>query len=302
MADTSPLPADDRITIACNLVISRAERCRSPPVGQNVRVRKALIGLAATVTTLLVGAIGTDFGAAIYAEYHWARTVRAANDLDFDPWVGILGFPFITQATGHHYNEVEIRANGVDHPVVGEASLEATMHHVDLTQSSWITGADSKLLIGKLESRIIVNSTHLGRFMGIKDLLVEAPPKETNDATGGTTESGISGSEGLVFTGTPTAADFDERVSVSVNVSTPDDDETTLVFTATDVLTGAGTADQQVPDDKKAAVLSAFDARLPGMKLPFAVKPTTEGARGSDVIVEGIATGVTVSLDEFRQR
>jgi hypothetical protein len=137
--------------------------------------------------------------------------------------------------------------------------------------------------------------------MGIKDLLVEAPPKETNDATGGTTESGISGSRGLVFTGTPVAAGFHERVSVSVDLSTPEDDDTTLVFNATDVLTGPGTADEQVPDDKKAAVLAAFDTRMPGMKLPFAVAPTSEGARGSDIIIEGISTGVTVTVDGFRQ-
>ena len=302
MADTSPLPTDVGITIACNLRISRAERGRPPQVSQNDPVRKVLIGLAATVTTVAVGAVGTDFGAAIYAEYHWARTVRAANDLNFDPWVGILGFPFVTQAADLHYQAVEIRAGGVEHPVVGKASLEATMHSVDLTQNSWLVSPDSALRVGELESRIIVDSTHVGRFMGIKDLLVEAPPKETNDATGGTTESGISGSEGLVFTGTPTAAGFDERVSVSVDVSTPENDETTLVFTATDVLTGPGTADQQVPDDKKAAVLAAFNARMPGMKLPFGIKPTSEGARGSDVIVEGIGMGVIVSLDGFRQR
>ena len=55
--------------------------------------------------------------------------------------------------------------------------------------------------------------------MGIPDLLVEAPPKETNDATGGTTESGISSNKGLVFTGTPKAAGFDKKVSVSVDLS-----------------------------------------------------------------------------------
>jgi hypothetical protein len=266
-----------------------------------VRVRKLLIGLVATVTTLAVGTVGADFGTAIYAEFHWARAVRTANQLPFDPWVGILGFPFATQAMGHHYREVEIRAAGVDHPVVGKVSLESTLHVVDLNETSWLIRSDSKLPVGKLESRIIVDSTHVGRFMGIKDLLVEAPPKETNDATGGTTESGISESHGLVFTGTPTAAGFDKRVSVSVDLSTPEDDHTTLVFTATGVLTGAGTADQAVPEDKKAAVLAAFGTKMPGMKLPFAISPTTEGARGSDIIIEGITTGVTIALDGFRQ-
>ncbi|WP_284224698.1 mannan chain length control protein LmeA [Mycobacterium antarcticum] len=271
-------------------------------MGQNVRVRKLLIGLVATVTTLAVGGLGADFGTAIYAEFRWARSVRTANDLPFDPWVGILGFPFITQARGHDFKEVEIRAGGVDNAIAGKASIEATLHNVDLTGTSWLIGPDSTLPVGKLESRLIVDSTHVGRFMGIKDLLVEAPPKETNDATGGTTESGISGSQGLVFTGTPTAAGFSERVSVAVDLSTPDDDETTLVFTATDVLTGPGTADEAVPDDKKAAVLAAFGSRMPGMKLPFGIAPTTEGARGSDIIIEGITTGVTVALDGFRQR
>jgi hypothetical protein len=56
-----------------------------------------------------------------------------------------------------------------------------------------------------------------------------------------------------------------------------------------------------VPDDKKAAVLTAFSGSLPGQKLPFGVRPTTEGARGSDIIIEGITEGVTVRIDGFKQ-
>jgi hypothetical protein len=301
MADTRPLPAIDGVTIACHLLISRAERPGSTRVRQNVQVRKLVIGLVAAVTSLVMTVVCVDFGAAIYAEYRWSRSVRTANGLTFDPWVSILGFPFSTQARKHRYREVEIRAGGVDHPVVGKASLEATLHGVDLTDTSWLVSQDAKLRIGKLESRIIVDSTHVGRFMGIKDLLVEAPPKETNNATGGTTESGISNNHGLVFTGTPESAGLDEKVSVSVDLSIAGPDQTTLAFTATGVLTGAGTADKPVPEDKQAAVLKAFSGTMPGMKLPFAVAPTSEGARGSDIIIEGITTGVTVALDGLRQ-
>ena len=175
------------------------------------------------------------------------------------------------------------------------------MYSVDVPKDSWLIDANTQLPVGKVESRIIIDSTHLGRFMGIPDLLVEAPPKETNNATGGTTESGISGNKGLVFTGTPKAADFNKRVSVAVDLSVAGPDQTTLVFTATGVLTGAGTADQQVPEDKTAAVLAAFTTTLPGLKLPFGIAPTSEGARGSDVIIEGIAEGVTITLNEFTQ-
>jgi hypothetical protein len=267
-------------------------------VGKNVRVRKLLIGVLATTTAVALGALGADFGAAIYAEYRLARSVRTAANLAWDPSVAILGFPFIPQAVDRHYDEVEIRAAGVSHPVVGKASLETTLHSIDL-DSSWLVAPEAKLAVGKAESRIIIDSTHVGRFMGIPDLLVEAPTRESNDSTGGTTESGISSNRGVVFTGTPKSAGVDERVSIAVDLSIVGPERTTLVLTATDVLTGPGTADQPVPDDKKAQVLAAFSTSLPGQKLPFGLAPTAEGARGSDLIIEGIAEGVTVALTEF---
>lgn len=262
---------------------------------------KVLIRLAIATMALVLTIVGVDFGFAIFAEYRMARSVRTAAHLQFDPWVAILGFPFGTQAADCGYREVEIKAAGVEHPVMGKVSLEATMYDVRDLTSCWLVRPDSRLTAARLESRIIVDSTHLGRFMGIKDLLVDAPTKDTNNATGGTTESGISENHGLVFTGTPTSAGFDKKVSVSVDLSIVGADQSTLVLTATEVLTGAGTADQTVPDEKQAAVLHAFGATIPGLTLPFGLKPTSEGARGSDVIIEGITSGVTVALPAFRQ-
>ena len=268
-------------------------------MGQNVRVRKLLIGVLATVLVVGVCAVGADFGAAIYAEYRLARSVRTAADLHNDPSVAILGFPFTTQAMDRRYDEVEIRANGVDNEVVGKASLEATLHEIDLPGESWVIEPEAELRVGKAESRILVDSTHLGRYMDIPDLLVEAPTGESNDATGGTTESGISSNKGVVFTGTPAKADFHDRVSIAVDLEMTGPGQTTLVMTATGVLTGPGTADQEVPEDKEDAVLAAFTGILPGQKLPFGLTPTAQGARGSDIIIEGIAEGVSVALDEF---
>ena len=266
-----------------------------------MRVRTLVIGLVVTLVALAGLAVGVDFGFAIYAEYHLARTVRSVAGLNSDPYAGILGFPFVTQAMRHNYKEVELKANGVDHAVVGKASIEATLYAMDLAQTSWLIRPHAPMRVGKVESRIIIDSAHVGRFIGINDLMVEAPPKETNDATGGTTASGISGSHGLVFTGTPMSADFHHRVSVSVDLSISGADQTTLQLTATGILTGPGTADRQVPDDKLPAVLAAFTKSMPGQKLPFAIAPDREGARGSDIIIEGIGRGVTLTLDEFKQ-
>ena len=273
-------------------------------LGHNMRMRKGLIGViaaAVAVAVIVIGAVGVDYGTSIYAEYRLSSNVRKAANLGSDPFVAIIAFPFIPQAMRRHYNDLEIKANAIDHAMVGQATLEATMHWIDLTYASWLVRPDAKLPVGKLESRIIIDSMHLGRYMGIGDLMVEAPPAETNNATGGTTESGISGSHGLVFSGTPKSANFDHRVSVSVDLSIAPDDQTTLVFTPTGILTGPDTANQTVPDDKRDAVLHAFSTRLPDQRLPFGVAPTTEGARGSDVIIEGITHGVTITLEGFKQ-
>jgi LmeA-like phospholipid-binding len=268
-----------------------------------MRMRKVLIGViaAAAIAVIAIGAIGVDYGASIYAEYRLSSNVRKVANLGSDPFVAILAFPFIPQAMRRHYNELEIKANAIDHAMTGKATLEATMYSIDLTYASWLIRADAKLPVGKLESRIIIDSMHLCRYLGISDLMVEAPPAETNNATGGTTESGISGSHGLVFSGTPTSAHFDHRVSVSVDLSIAPDDPATLVFTPTGIVTGPDTANQSVPDDKRDAVLHAFGGRLPDQKLPFGVAPNTVGARGSDVIIEGITREVTISLDAFKQ-
>jgi hypothetical protein len=267
-------------------------------------MRKVLIGaagMALTIAVMLAAAIAVDFATTIYAEYRLSRTIRDTAHLGSDPFVAILGFPVTSQAMRGRYDEVEIKANAVDRPMVGKATLEATMHSIDLIDASWLMRPGAKVPVGKLESRIIIDSMHLGRYLGITDLMVEATPAETNDATGGTTESGISGSRGLVFTGTPKSAHFDKRVSVSVDLSMAGDEPTTLVFTPTAVLTGPDTANQKVPDDKLQAVLAAFRQRLPDQRLPFEVAPTSHGARGSDVIIEGITAEVTITLAGFNQ-
>ncbi|CAJ1503827.1 mannan chain length control protein LmeA [[Mycobacterium] kokjensenii] len=255
--------------------------------------------MSAAVAALVVVAVGADFGTAVYAEYQLSRAVRQANDLTVDPFVAILDFPYLTQLRRDHYDEVEIKAPAVERPLIGKAMLEATMHSVDLSEATWRFRPDAPIPVAKLESRIIIGSVHLGRYLGIRDLMIEAPPAESDDSTGGTTESGISSEQGLVFTGTP--AGFGKRVSVSVDLSIGGPDRTTLIITPTGILTGPDTADQKVPDEQRALVLNAFRGSLPQQRLPFGLTPTAQGARGSDVIIEGIAEDMTVTLPGFRR-
>ena len=131
--------------------------------------------------------------------------------------------------------------------------------------------------------------------MGIKDLMVEAPPGRPTTPPAAPPNPASPTATAWCSPARRRRPAFDKRVSVSVDLSITGADRTTLVFTATGILTGPGTADQAVPDDKKAAVLDAFSTSLPGQKLPFGVAPTSQGARGSDVIIEGITEGVTIT-------
>jgi len=91
-------------------------------------MRKTVIAVTAVAIALAVvvgGAVAADFGASIYAEYRLSTSVRKAASLGSDPFVAILGFPFIPQAMRDHYDELEIKANAVDHAMVGKATLEA---------------------------------------------------------------------------------------------------------------------------------------------------------------------------------
>lgn len=269
----------------------------------NMRVRKVLIGVAATailVAVVALGAIGVDYGTSIYAEYRLSSSVRRAADLGTDPFVAIVAFPFLPQALRGNYNQLEIKANAVSHAMTGKATLEATMYSVDLAQASWLIAPDAKLAVRKLESRIIIDSTHLGRYLNISDLMAEAPPKETNTATGASPPRASPAVTGWCSPAPQIGRLRPPGERLGRPVHRPDD-PATLVFTPTGVLTGSDTADQSVPADKHDAVLHAFSGRLPNQRLPFGVAPTTEGARGSDVIIEGITYGVTVTLEGFKQ-
>ena len=99
-------------------------------------MRKVLTRLLIPAVVLILAVVGTDFGFAIFAEYRMARSVRTAAHLHFDPWVSILGFPFGPQAMRGRYQQVEVKAPGVAHPVVGKASIEATLYDMVATPKS----------------------------------------------------------------------------------------------------------------------------------------------------------------------
>ena len=67
------------------------------------------------------------------------------------------------------------------------------------------------------------------------------------------------------------------------------------------VLTGAGTADQEVPEDKMPRCWPRSPPRMPGQKLPFGLAPDHRGRPWLRRHHRGHRRGSNLSLDGFRQ-
>ncbi|EOM74379.1 DUF2993 domain-containing protein [Rhodococcus rhodnii] len=257
-------------------------------------MRKLIAGLA-----LLLGlAVLVDFGSAAYAEYRISRELRKGAELDADPEVTISGFSFLTQVADGSYRDIAIRAQGVRSDVVGEVTIEADLRGVHAPYSALVDGELTSLPVDVLEGRVLVGATELGRFLGIPDLEVSAPPASRSDGTGGSGGSGPTTAGGVVLTGTVPVGPIETTVSVQADLVLADGD---VHIVASDFYFGPeGQADFSIPDPLEPVVLGLFTRTIDPEQLPFGVVPTEVYAEGSQIVVEGIGEDVTITLDEVQ--
>ena len=245
MPDTWPLPGrwfpNDSVPPA-----GKPRRTgHSDGVGNNVRVRKLLIGAVATTVVVILGAVGADFGAAIYAEYRLARSVRTAADLSWDPSVAHPGLP-VHHPGGATATTTRWRSGPVASITPSSARRRWRRRCTRSTWAmSWLVAPDATLPVGKVESRIIIDSTHVGRFMGIPDLLVEAPTAGDQRLDRRHHRVGhLQQPRRGLHRHAPEGGLRREGQHRGRPVRSSGRTQTTLVLTATGVLTGPGTADQ----------------------------------------------------------
>ena len=177
-------------------------------------MRKLIIGI---VFLLGLGLVA-DFGAAAYAEYRVSRELRTGASLESDPEVTFNGFPFLTQALGGKYKDVYVRATGVQSDVVGEVTVEADLRGVTVPFSDIVNGNVTQLPVDKLDGRMGINATDLGKLLNIPDLQVSSPPANKSDGTGGSGGTGASTAGAVVLTGTVAVGPVETAVSVQANL------------------------------------------------------------------------------------
>lgn len=262
--------------------------------GKNGVVRKLIIGLVC----LLGLAVVVDFGAAAYSEYRVSRTLREGGGLPADPEVTIHGFPFLTQAWNGKYDNVEVRANQVPKEMLGEVTIEATLNGVSVPASAILDGSVSEVPVDHLEGRMMIDATDLGKFLGIPDLQVSAPPADKSDGTGGSGGSGSPTTGGIVFTGTVPVGPLQKSVSVQADLVLRGEQ---LVIVATDFYYGPeGQSDFSVPAPLRQGVLELFTKTIDPQALPFGIMPTDVYAEGSRIVIEGSGDHVVVDLDQLQ--
>ncbi|MDT7712172.1 MAG: hypothetical protein QOG46_861, partial [Pseudonocardiales bacterium] len=134
-------------------------------------MRKLII----TVLVVIALAVAADFGAAAFAEYTIAKQLRQQLTLANDPSVRINGFPFLTQAVAGHYAAIDVRAGGITADPLHDLDVEATLRDVEAPLSEVTSGDLHSVRAARVDGRVRIKDSDLGRAIGIEDLRIQQP-------------------------------------------------------------------------------------------------------------------------------
>ncbi len=119
------------------------------------RARRYIVGIVITIVIL----VGLDFAARVAAENVIAAKIEAKG-LQHKPSVTIDGFPFLTQAAGRNFQQVNFTAvDQTDGPVT-ITSIEATARDVRLNSYAFSSGT-----IGSLSGTALISFSSLGNTL-----------------------------------------------------------------------------------------------------------------------------------------
>lgn len=255
-------------------------------------VRKLIIA----VLVIVALAVAADFGAAAAAEYTVAKQLRQQLNLASDPSVRINGFPFLTQAVAGHYTSIDVQASGVSADPLHDLDVEATLHDVDAPLAEVISGDLHSVRAAKVDGRVRIKDTDLGRAIGIEDLRIQQPSDQE------ITE--------LLPPGTPTSdSPRGNRAPIKMVATTDLAGQRTEVvafgvieltrgfvrITASDVQLGGGSGGTVgLPRAIRQTLLNALSANVKTGGLPFAVTPTRVWVETGAIVVEGTANNVSL--------
>lgn len=253
--------------------------------------------LIVAVLVIVALAVAADFAAAAYAEHTVATQMRQQLGLRSDPSVRINGFPFLTQALAGHYTAIDVRATGATVDPLHDLDVEATLHDVDAPLAEVTSGDLHSVRAARVDGRIRIKDTDLGRAIGIEDLRIQQPSDQEIKQ--------------LLPAGTPTSeSPHGDRTPVRM-VATTDllGRRTEIVGIGLIALTGGvvritvsdvrlasdGIGAVSLPRPIRQTLLNTLSTTVKPGELPFAVTPTRVWVETGSVVVEGTASNVSLS-------
>ncbi len=239
---------------------------------------------AAIVLVVLIGLlVAADFGTAAIAEYQVSKRLRGHLDLPDDPAVRVNGFPFLTQAFGGDYREVEVTADRVTVARLRDVGVEATLHHVRVPFSELVSGNADTVRVDEVVGRVRIQASALGELINVDDLVVENVTTRDEPTTGPALPDNA-----VKLIGTTEVLGQQRKVSVIGSLA--------LVGGQVEVTAHSAEVDgQELPPAAATAVLRLFTTRLDPGTLPFTVTPTSVTADNGALVVEGNARDVVLN-------
>jgi hypothetical protein len=252
--------------------------------------------LVIAVLVIVALAVAADFGAAAAAEYAVAKQLRQQLELASDPSVRINGFPFLTQALAGRYTAIDVRASGVSVDPLHDLGVEATLHDVDAPLSQVTSGTLQSVRAQRVDGRVRIKDSDLGRAIGIEDLRIQQPSDQEIKE--------------LLPAGTPTSTTAPSNRTPIRMAATTDlaGQRTEIVGIGVIELTGGlvriTTSDVRLARDNvgevglpraiRQTLLKALSTDVKPGGLPFTVTPTKVWVETGSVVVEGTADNVTI--------
>lgn len=241
-------------------------------------------------------AVAADFGAAAVAEYTLAQQLRERLALASDPSVRINGVPFLTQALAGRYSAIDIRATGLAVDPLRDVAVEATLHDVDAPLSEVISGDVRSVRAARVDGRVRIKDSDLGRAIGIEDLRIQQPSaqeiKELLPAgmpTGNST-LGDRAAIRMVAT-TDLASQRTEIIGIGVIELTGDLVRITIVDVR---LARDDVGTVNLPREIRQLLRKTLSTDIKPGELPFGVTPTGVSVETGSLIVEGTASNVSM--------
>ncbi|WP_367134393.1 DUF2993 domain-containing protein [Saccharothrix sp. HUAS TT1] len=243
------------------------------------RGRKLIIA-ALVLLALLVAA---DFGLAAAGEYQVAQKMREKFMLNEDPSVRINGFPFITQAVGGDYRDIEISATGV--PVrdqLRDLEIRANLRHTRIGLSDLLAGNTRGAKIDEVQGSVKIKANDLNRVVNqvtpFTDMAIE-PDTRAEPAAGQAADPTVAA---VKLSGNTKVAGRSIRITAYGTVSLVDGQ---VVIAMNDVELDDLSLDGL--DAVLGVVREALSVTIDPGTLPFTVTPTAVRVESGAFTVEG---------------